>query len=324
MPGIDVPVRVAQGPRGPHAGVPQLQTFLSSGRLEIIDVARGAALGTRRLVVGKQQTSRPIYVVSAAISPDGEPQIEAEARHLVQLRHVVRPALRDTLPSIVGRVEVSDLSGVVLTAVPGLHTRSSGRPLPVVNETGPVLAWLTMLWSDTAGKTAPVEFGREAHDLLLDRFAGSRRAAAALGALDRSRTALADRETARTVSHGCLCPRHLRVRDGHTIGADDWGKASFGADPLRDIGTWVVRAAGPGIVGVFAGRTPYGRSLRDFVVAGLAYWGLSSRLWRDVLVVALAEEAVHRLEEKDGTALDLLNTISHGLSGRPTTERSRP
>jgi hypothetical protein len=258
-------------------------------------------------------------VVSVAIAPEGAPRVEAEARHLDELRQLVRPAMCDTLPSVVERVDVSGVPGVVLSAVPGLGPRVAGVPSTVEDETRAVLEWLTMLWSDTAGESAPVDFGSEAYDSLLARFAGSRRAAPTLGALQRSRAALAEREIARTVSHGCLCPRHLQLADGWVIGADDWGRARFDADPLRDLGTWTVRAAGSDIGAVFAGRTGYARSLRDFVAGGLGYWGLPSRLWRDVLVLTLAEEAVDGLEEQDTTAMDRLSTVSHSLLSKPTT-----
>ena len=301
----------------------ELQAFLTQRGLEVTDVTRGVARGTRRLLVGDHKRSRSSYVVSVATTTEGAPKVEAEARHLTELRQRVRPAVGDTLSSVVERVDVSGMPAIVLSAVPGMAPGSSTVPRGFAAGNGAVLAWLTMLWSDTSGPAAPVDFGSAAYDALLSRFAGSPRAATTLGALQRSRSALGERDLARTVSHGCLCPRHLFVSDGRAIGAEDWGRSRFGADPLRDLGTWVVRGAGPGIGDVFSGRSAQGRTLRDFVGGGLAYWGLSSRLWRDVLVLALAEAAVEGLEDQDTTAMDLLTAVSDGLTRTATRGRTR-
>jgi hypothetical protein len=300
-----------------------LQAFLADRRVDVIDVARGAARGTRRLVVGDKRTGRASHVVSVAVAPDAGARVEAEGRHLEELGRLVRPALTTSLPTVVARVEVSGRPGLVLSAVPGVGPRDTRTPAAMVDETTRVLTWLSMIWSDTSSEASPVDLGSQAYDVLLARFAGSRRAASTLGALQRSRAALADRNTARTVSHGCLCPRHVRVGDGDAIGADDWGRARFDADPLRDLGSWVVRAAGDGIEGVFTGRTGYARSLRDFVASGLAIWGVPSRLWREVVVLALAEAAVEGLEEQDVTAMDRLRAVSHGLAPTTTTRGRR-
>jgi len=297
-----------------------LQAFLANRHVDVIDVARGAAPGTRRLVVGDKRTGRATHVVSVAVAPDAGARVEAEARHLEELRLLVRPALTMSLPSLVARVEVSGRPGLVMSAVPGVGPRGARSPAALMDEAIRVRAWLTMMWSDTAREPAPVDFGSQAYDVLLARFAGSRRAAVTLGALQRSRAALADRQIARVASHGCLCPRHVRVGDGGAVGADDWGRAALDADPLRDLGSWVVRAAGDGVEGVFAGRTGYARSLRDFVASGLAFWGISSRLWRDVIVLALAEAAVEGLEEQDATAMDRLSAVTHRLSPSTTTK----
>lgn len=320
MPPADVRTMTSARARAARSEIRPLQAFLSDGRLEVLDVARGAAPGTRRLVVGDPTTARASHVVSVAVTPAGAAQVEAEARHLDELRQLVRPTLKGSVPAVVERVEVTGRPGVVLSAVAGVGPRAAPAFSTSADETSRVLTWLTMIWSDTSTEASPVELGSQAYDSLLARFAGSRRAAPTLGALQRSRAAFADRQTARTVSHGCLCPRHVRVGDGGAVGADDWGLARFDADPLRDLGSWAVRAAGGDIEGVFAGRTGHGRTLRDFVASGLAFWGISSRLWRDVLVLALAEAAVEGLEEQDATTMDRLSAVSRRLAPTTTTK----
>ena len=87
--------------------------------------------------------------------------------------------------------------------------------------------------------------------------------------LDRSRSALADVTTARTATHGCLCPQHVRFSDGRVVGVDDWGLARFGqGDPLRDVGNWVVTSAGTRIGVVLTGRTRTSRAWRNWSRTG--------------------------------------------------------
>ena len=200
-------------------------------------MARGAAPGTRRLVVGRQDDSAREPRGLGRGHADAGAQVEAEARHLDELRQLVRPTLTRSLPAVVARVEVSGRPGVVLSAVAGVGPRARARARGVRgrDQPRPHVADHDLV-GHVEQSRAPVDFGSQAYDVLLARFAGSRRAAATLGALQRSRAALADRQTARTVSHGCLCPRHVRVGDGGAVGADDWGRAAFDADPLRDLG----------------------------------------------------------------------------------------
>jgi hypothetical protein len=49
------------------------------------------------------------------------------------------------------------------------------------------------------------------------------------------------------------------------------------------------------------------------VADGLAYWGIPEALWRDVLLLCLAEAAVAGLARDDGTPLDLLTSLGREL-----------
>ena len=130
--------------------------------------------------------------MSVAVTPAGAAQVEAEARHLDELRQLVRPTLKGSVPAVVEHVEVTGRAGVVLSAVAGVGPRAVPAFSTSTDETSRVLTWLTMIWSDTSSEASPVELGNQAYDSLLARFAGSRRAASTLGALQRSRAALAD------------------------------------------------------------------------------------------------------------------------------------
>jgi len=298
----------------PVTGSGELHAFLAQYQLEVFDVSRGAGTGTRRLVVADPRTSMPTHVVAVAARAGGWAAVESEIRHLHELDHRLRPEMRATVPSVVRTVDVGGLPGAVLSAVPGTMQRAGSAQGTVRQHAAAVLAWLTMLWEDTAGPSGAVDLGREAYDDLLARFAGPRTAAATIGALHRSRSALAGAETARTVSHGCLCPDHVRISEGRVTGVDDWGMARFDQDPLRDLGGWVVSTAGPRIAAVLTGRSRTGRHLRDLMANGLGHWGLPGGLWRDVLVLALAEAAVAGLARDDTADLELLGMVSQELS----------
>ena len=68
------------------------------------------------------------------------------------------------------------------------------------------------------------------------------------------------------------------------------------------------------------GRSRAGRAWRDLVEDGLAYWGIPVALWRDVLLLCLAESAVAGLDDDDGTALDLLTSLGRDACSTPTAE----
>lgn len=294
----------------PAAAVRDLQQFLQRGNLEVFDVVRGAGPLTRRLVVGDAGTDRPTYVVGLAAETGGGDAVESESRHLRELARRLRPRLLATVPTPVGSIEVGRHVGAVFSAVPGTRVKSPRPRETDLRSPGAVLEWLTMLWEDTAGGTAPVEIGAAASDALTARFSRSLAAAPTLRTLESSRNALAGARTARTMSHGCLCPVHVHIRAGTVVGVDDWSLARFGADPLRDLGGWVVESAGSGLGSVMVARGKVARSLRDMLVRGLTYWGIPATRWRDVLVLCLAESAVSGLARNDASALQVLTGLS--------------
>jgi hypothetical protein len=76
----------------------------------------------------------------------------------------------------------------------------------------------------------------------------------------------------------------------------------------------VVASAGPRLDAVFTGRSRTGRIWRDLVADGLGYWGIPRTLWRDVLLLGLAEAAVTGLARDDATELDLLTSLAGEVS----------
>lgn len=298
----------------PVAAVRSLQAFLAHGKLEVYDVRRGAGPGTRRLVVGETGSHQPTYVVSLATEARGGEFVDSEARHLRELGCRLRPRLLATLPAPLGSIEVGRSSGAVLSAVPGTRAEDARPPRNDLRHAGALLEWLTMLWEDTSARTAPVDVGARATQVLTDRFAGSRAAAPVLRRLEVAREALAGVTTPRTVSHGCLCPRHVRISSGTVVGVDDWGLARFDADPLSDLGGWVVASTGADLAAVLSGKGKAGRSSRDLLVRGLAHWRLPAARWRDVLLLCLAEAAVAGLARQDTSVFHLLTGLRQEIS----------
>jgi hypothetical protein len=292
-----------------------LQSFLSRERLVVIDIVRGAVPGCRRLVLGGANDARPTHVVAISSDSHGWEAVDSELRLLSELGRRLRPSLRDTVPAVVRTVTVGEEHGVVLTALPGAgSSRSSEGPGSVRDQAVAVLDWLMMMWQDTAEADGPVDLGREACDVMLATFAASRGASAMLGVVYRSRSALAHTTIPKTVTHGCLCPQHVRFSNGRVVGVDDWGLARFGQDPLRDVGMWVVASAGPRIGVVLTGSSRTSRTWQQLVADALGYWGVPAELWRDVLVLCLAEAAVAGLAQDDTTTLDLFSKLARKMS----------
>ena len=298
----------------PHERVLDLQTFLVADRLEVLDIVPGVVPGTRRLLVGDPGTARKTHLVALASNAAARTALASEVRHLDELAIRLRPAIGATVPTVVSAVSLGEDHGVVLSAVAGAGQRRPGRGLgSTTAQATAIYEWLTALWEDTAGPDGPVDLGRDAVAVLMATVWQAPGAHETLTMLDRSRSAVADFATARTSSHGCLCPRHVCISDGWVAGVDDWGLGDSRGEPLRDLGNWVVTSAGTRIDDVLVGRSRAGRAWRALVADGLAYWEIPEALWREVLLLCLAESAVAALDEGDATVLGLLTEIGARL-----------
>jgi hypothetical protein len=299
----------------PGDSVERLDEFLATAHVSIVDVMRGAATGTRRLLLGEPDGRSVSYAVSVADRPGVTSAIAIEARLLAELSERAVPSVLDTVPHVVARVCVGDRPATVMTAVPGLRPHRPLRPVgpPEPDYLEAVGSWLKDLWRSTAGVPEPVALGREAADQLLARYLGSRQLAPVLGAVYRARRRVEGLPIRRTATHGCLCTRHVRVRDGAVIGVDDWGLANPNGEPLRDLGGFAVRIAGPLLPVVIADETDPAYVVSDFVRAGLVAAGASPDRWRDVLLLTQAERAVASLEHGHTDQIGLLATAVSAL-----------
>jgi len=291
-----------------------LDVFLTATGVKVLDMTRGAAPGTRRLLLGPAGSSIATFAVAVADRAGSESAIESEVRTLDELRTLVSPTLSETLPQVVAPVTVSDRPAIVLRAVPGQALESAREFLPLTRaDLDAVASWLSTLWLSTGGLAEPAELGARAADLLLARYVGSRHLAATLGAVNSARSRIGRLEVRRTAVHGCLCPHHAYVRDGEITGVDDWGLGAPSGEPLRDLGGFAVRHAASELADVVAERTTQGRLLRDFVRCGLELLELPADCWRDVLILAQAEYAVDALQRGQVDEIRLLAAAVNAL-----------
>jgi hypothetical protein len=291
-----------------------LSAFLADHGIEILDVRSGTASGTRRLILGRVGDPQPTHAVVVANTQDAVAALETESRHLEELQGRLGPAMRITVPSPVEQLEVAGLPALVVTAVPGHRAfpdetlRSGARA-----EADAVQSWLAQLWRETADEPDTVDLGRDVLELVRSRSRRVSGMADTVRAVDRAYARLSEFSIPRTASHGCLCRQHVFVEEGVVTGVDSWGASQLRGEPLRDLGHWVVRSTGRHLDQVIAARTPLNRTLRDFVIAGLAVWAIPPTYWRDVLFLAETELAVKALQGGDYTAMELLTKISRAL-----------
>ena len=294
--------------------VRDLDAFLADHGVEVLDVMSGAAPGTRRLILGRLGDREPTHAVALANTKGAVAAVDTESRHLEELHGRLGLVMRVTIPGPLERVQVAGLPALVVTAVPGLRAVSDERLRSGARaEAEAVQSWLAQLWRETADEPQPVDLGRDVLDLLRSRSRRVSGMADTVRAVDHACARLSGFTIPRTVSHGCLCRQHVFVEDGVVSGVDSWGASQLRGDPLRDLGHWVVRSTGRHLDQVIAARTPLNRTLRDFVVAGLAVWAIPPTYWRDVLLLVEAELAGKGLQDGDYGALELLTKVSRAL-----------
>lgn len=301
----------------------QFTRLLQRRNLAVVDVQRGAAPGTRRLFLGPQGTESVSHVLAASCWPRTTGSVENEYAVLQHAQGVLGPRLRRSLPRVVERVDVygSD-DGVAMTAVPGLggvhdarQARSGIRHLVQA-----MPAWLGTLWSESGSDVAPTDLGRDAVDAMLAHRTRGRTPQPALESLRGARERLADVEVPRTLTHGCLCRRHVVLSDG-APGAEDWGLGNVAGDPLRDLGRFAVHLADRRLAEVLEGRTSFAAAIERFLGEAMGrHLGVPPQLWREVLVLSEVELAIEALGRTDPHGMVRLSRAVRAL---PASETSR-
>lgn len=298
----------------------RLGALLADRGLHILDVRRGAAAGSRRLLLGARADDRVAMVVAAGHTASGQAAVDNEATVLRHAHEVLGGRLAAGLPRPLGRVSLGTArTGTLLSAVPGLvvaHGRRPGRDQDLL---AAVAAWLTDVWTRSASGTRTAALGAVEVDRLLATHERTGRLGPAVDAVHRARLHVAAHAVPQVLSHGCLCPFHVTVL-GERCSLDDWGLARTAGDPLQDLGRFAVAVAGPRLEEVLTGRSTLAGEVRRFVTGLLGRLDLPTRLWREVLVLAQLERAMESLEHADPSAMHQLSRALR-LSGALTHTR---
>jgi hypothetical protein len=302
----------------------QFTRLLQRRNLAVLDVVRGAAPGSRRLFLGPPGTESVSHVLAASCWPQGTGSVGNEYLVLQHGRDVLSPALRRSLPRVIERVDVygSD-DGLVMTAVPDLGRASDARRVkPGLRQVVEALAeWLAALWSESRSAMTPTDLGMDAVDALLANRDHGRTPQPALECLRKARERLADVEVPRTVTHGCLCERHVLLGSDGALGVDDWGLGRVAGDPLRDIGRFAVNLADTRFPEVIEGRSSFAATIRHVLSEAMGQQlGVPPRLWREVLVLSQVELAIEALHRSDPYAMVRLSRAVGALQ-RPVRAR---
>jgi hypothetical protein len=283
-------------------------TFLQDRNLAILDVRRGAAPDSRRLVLGPAGGTKVAWVVAVAHGPREGNAVDNEEQVLQHAHSVLRSALRGTVPEVRQRIEVySSLDGLLLTAVPGLTVGTRRRTAQRTRELlTAVPRWIGGIWTDSTSGTARTDLGAADVQAVLAQHQPIPRLEPAMDAIRRARLRIAEHEVPQTLTHGCLCPRHVTIADG-LLGVDDWGAGTISGDPLRDVGRFAIGVAGGRLPEVLAGRSAFAGEIRQFLNSVLVHTPVPPQLWREVLVLAQLELATESLERADPNGMHLLS-----------------
>lgn len=297
-----------------------LSRFMCTRNVSIVDVVRGAAPNTRRLLLG-EHTGQVTHVVAISRSTESASLIDNESTVLEHARRELRPAVRRTVPKVLEQLDVGEQGrGLAMTAVPRpksaeRHPRSGTKELLTA-----MPEWLGAVWADTAVGSGPVDLGRSRVQAVLAQTpATAMPQPAAVDIVRRARARLAECEVPLTLTHGCLCRRHVTAT-GAVMGVDDWGLGSPVGDPLRDLGRFAVSVADARLPEVLTGRTSFATSIRHFMTSALARTPVPRQLWREVLLLTQLELAFEALERGDPHGMARLSRAIRVLQA-PTRTR---
>ena len=279
-------------------------------------------------------------------TPGSRRAVRREASFLLELHSrfsgdVLRTIPRRLTPFEAGlptdAMLVEALDGVPLSVGycrPG-HLRSA---VAVAGDFGCVARWLADLHVATAQPPAPVALGRDVLQRLADRFAGVAAVARVRDRLAPVAGRFAEMRGLKTVVHGDFWMGNVLVEGGRVSGVVDWESADTTGDPLRDVARFALSYALYLDRGTRSGRlvrghafaaTEWGAGIRylvtgtgwfpslasSFVVDAMERLGVDPALWRELLLLGLAEIAAGA--DNDEWASRHLRLLDHLLvSGR--------
>jgi len=264
----------------------------------------------------------PAFVVKVATTDDAADVVRNEGYLLEGLAGIGLGSLGATVPRALGYLSADGLPALVTTALVGVpmsvryHAwRHTARRRKVRADFAAAGAWLASLQRRTAGRVAPVTLLGEALATIGERFTGHPGLTLLRNRLGTSAALLAAYSTPRTVVHGDYWYGNLLLDDGAVVGVVDWESGALVGEPLRDVARFAVSYAlyldrhvrpgrrvpghrglradtwGAGVAYAVTGTGWFPGVVRRYIGDALTRLGLPTDLWRDVLLMGIADVA---------------------------------
>jgi hypothetical protein len=264
----------------------------------------------------------PAFVVKAATTEVAAGVVRNEGHLLDELVGLGLGRLAATVPRALGYLSADGLPALVTTALVGVpmgvryHAwRHTARRRKVRADFAAAGAWLADLQSRTAGRVAPITLLDDSIKTIEGRFAGHPGLSLLRRRLGESAAALGAHSAPRTVVHGDYWYGNLLTEDGQVVGVVDWESGTLVGEPLRDVARFAVSYAlyldrhvrpnrrvpghrglragtwGAGLAYAVQGKGWFPGVVRDYVGDALHRLGLPEELWRDVVLMGIADVA---------------------------------
>jgi hypothetical protein len=264
----------------------------------------------------------PAFVVKVATTEAAAHVVRNEGYLLEGLAGIGLGSLGATVPRALGYLSADGLPALVTTALVGVpmsvryHAwRHTARRRKVRADFAAAGAWLASLQRRTAGRVAPVTLLGDALATIGDRFTGHPGLTMLRARLGTSAALLAAYSTPRTVMHGDYWYGNLLLDDGAVVGVVDWESGALVGEPLRDVARFAVSYAlyldrhvrpghrvpghrglranswGAGLAYAVTGSGWFPGVVRQYIGDALTRLGLPADLWRDVLLMGIADVA---------------------------------
>jgi aminoglycoside phosphotransferase len=290
---------------------------------------------------------RPALSIKIPTTPSASQAVEAERRMLLLLSSLDQ-GVRRTIPRVVGRLQLPDQAGLVMSALPGrsmsslYHRRGhTARPALVAADFAMAATWLRAFQEQTAGQAEPCGIESRVMRSFERRFHGEPEFSPVQERLQRVDARLRRDRTPRTAVHGDFWFGNLLVERGAICGVVDWEMATISGEPLRDVARFALAYAlyldrhteagrpveghrgltagrwGDGIAYAVDGRGWFPDLFRGFLVQALLRLGASARCWRALALAGIAEVAA--LADHPQFALEHYRLFNR-LSGRADRE----
>jgi len=273
------------------------------------------------IILVSPHSGRPVFAVKVPTTDVAARAVEAESSLLLELERARTPAVGETVPKVIERVEHHGRVALVATALPGTpmarlysRRRHTASPARVAADFGAADAWLRTLQDETVQAPAPLEFEEGVTTRLRTRFAEDAALNDDLDCLCEIAANLRN-VVPQTAVHGDLWFGNVLTVGGRVTGVVDWEAGAARGNPIRDVvrfalgyalyldrrtypgrqvsghpgltaGTW-----GAAVEFAFEGTGWFPQLFRRFIRDGLARLGVSPTSWRDAALAGIAEVA---------------------------------